>query len=269
MSIKPHNKNGAFNSKAATSIWHEIPSKHNPYIASSCQLHGYDILQLMKLGNYLDIIYLLFRGELPTKDQSLLLEVLMIACINPGPRHPATRATMNAGVSKANYEHILPIGLMVLGGSIDGSAEVEQAMNFLAENNTQDPGNLAKKLLKENITSQGDVHIAPGFGSYYGEVNIMAAELADYLLELDGAGKYLKWGQQFVNLLSNKQLGWLPTGIVAAALADLGFGAREAAGMFQIMSAPGLLAHGLEQTHKPITAMPMLEDENYVVQAKK
>ena len=259
-----------FKEHAETAIWNEKASATNPYIAQRCYLHGYDLMELTKSRSFIDVLFLIFKFELPTASQAHLLETLMIACINPGPRHPATRAAMNAGVSKANNEHILPIGLMTLGGAFNGSSEVEQAMSFLAKNNTQDPDELAKKLLKKNKACQGDIHIAPGFGSYYGEINIMSSELASYLLQLPDVGENLKWGHNFVSYISKKnKMGWLTTGVVAAVLADLGFGAREGAGLFQIMSAPGLLAHGLEQTHKPINSMPFLADENYVVQTKK
>jgi citrate synthase len=33
-----------------------------------------------------------------------------------------------------------------------------------------------------------------------------------------------------------------------------------------LLSAPGLVAHGLEMANKPITAMPFVKDENYVIE---
>ncbi|MFK5986988.1 MAG: citrate synthase [Pseudomonadota bacterium] len=260
-----------FKEHAETAIWNEKPSTSNPYIAQNCYLHGYDLAKLIKSRSFIDVLFLMFKSELPSTSQAHLLETLMIACINPGPRHPATRAAMNAGVSKTNFEHILPIGLMTLGGAYNGSTEVEQAINFLAENKAKNPNQLAKKLLIQNRPKKsGDWHIAPGFGSYYGGINIMASELANYLLQLPEVGESFKWADSFVSSIQEtKPLGWLHTGIVAAILADLGFGAREGAGLYQIMSAPGILAHGLEQTHKPIFAMPLLEDKNYVIQTKK
>jgi len=258
-----------FKEKATTEIWDEEASLQNSYIAEKCYLYGYDIMALTKHRSFVDVLFLIFRAELPSPTQAQLLEALMIACINPGPRHPATRATMNAGVSKANYEHILPIGLTVLGGSFQGSSEVEKAMYFLSQNSTNKPNKVAQELLNNQRPEQGDWHIAPGFGSYYGSINIQASKLANHLLQLSGVGQNLKWGQHLAERLEQEQLSWLTTGVVAAVLADLGFGAREGAGLFQIMAAPGLLAHGLEQSHKPINAMPLLEDENYVVQPKK
>lgn len=270
MTVKANNENQQFQESASTEIWNETPSDKNPYIAKQCYLHGYDIMELTKSRSFIDVLFLLFQSELPSPDQARILETLMVACINPGPRHPATRAAMNAGVSKANHEHILPIGLMTLGGAYNGASEVELAIDFLTKNNQKKPNKLGTELLKDKKKLQGDWHIAPGFGSYYGDINLMANELVVVLMQLPGTGPHLKWGASFVSSISeHANLGWLHTGVVAAVLADLGFGAREAAGLFQLISAPGILAHGLEQNHKPIYAMPLLEDKDYVVQARK
>jgi len=260
---------GGFQSKATTSIFYEAPSKNNPYVASTRYLHGYDLFQLIQKRSYVEVLFLLFQAELPTVEQVKIIETIMVACMNPGPRHPAVRAAMNAGVSKSNHEHILPIGLMVLGGAEQGSTEVERAIHFLLENSSNTPEQTAKLLSLKPKTEEGDWRIAPGFGSIYGEIDPQVDELANYLAQLSGTGKNLSWGQQFVESIREQKVGWLISGLVAAVLADLGFGAREAAGMFQLISSPGILAHGLEQTHKPIFAMPLLEDENYVVKSEK
>jgi citrate synthase len=35
-----------------------------------------------------------------------------------------------------------------------------------------------------------------------------------------------------------------------------------------LLCAPGILAHGLELANKPITAMPFLQEEQYVITAE-
>lgn len=61
-------------------------------------------------------------------------------------------------------------------------------------------------------------------------------------------------------------MGWLTTGVVAAVLAELGFQPRAAAGLYQYLCAPGLLAHGIEMSNKPVTSMPFISDKNYVIE---
>lgn len=258
-----------FVKKTVTKLWREIPSTDNPYIAESCHCHGYDVLELMAKRSYPDLVFLLFKGELPTRDDSQLLEKLMIAFINPGPRHPATRAAMNAGVGKTDPSHILPIGLTILGGEHLGAAEIEPAIRWLRKQAKRDPAEVAHELLT-NLTreedEEGDIHIVPGFGSHYGSIDKMVTRIAQQLTKLPAAGKIMLWADEFSRALIPHNMGWLSTGLVAAVLADLGFQPRMGGGIFQIISAPGLFAHGIELASKPLTAMPFPDDEDYFIE---
>lgn len=260
-------RNDVFAERTATKIWLEIENQHNPFLADACLCHGYDLLELTQKRSFVEVLYLLFRSELPLPDEARLLEQLMIALINPGPRHPATRAAMNAGVGSTDREHILPIALSIYGGSHLGAAEVEPAMDWLRKQRKNDPQQLAHELLANNTSpAEGDWHIAPGFGSRFGGVDPMATKIANHLSALPGQHETLSWGCAFAAALNEHALGWLPPAIAAAVFTDLGFSPRAGAGLFQLLAAPGLLAHGIELSNKPVTAMPFVKDENYVIQ---
>lgn len=264
---KVESRNDVFAERTATKIWHEIETPHNPYLADACLCHGYDLLELTQKRSFIDVLYLLFRGELPDTDEARLLEQLMIASINPGPRHPATRAAMTAGVGSTGREHILPIALSIYGGSHLGAGEVEPAMDWLRKQRKHDPRKLADELVANGTApEEGDWHIAPGFGSRFGGVDIMAAKIANHLSGLPGTHETLAWGCAFADALKVHSLGWLMPAAAAAVFTDLGFSPRAGAGLFQLLGAPGLLAHGVELSNKPVTAMPFVKDENYVIQ---
>jgi len=254
--------------KIATKIWHEQPSEHNPYIAQQSRCHGYNLLELMKECSYVEVLYLLFRSELPTKEETAIFEQLLVAFISPGPRHPATRSAIVTGVGKTDPVHILPIALSTLGGNFQGAGEVESAVRFLRKNAKKTPKEVAHKLIDESIKPiEGDWSIAPGFGSHYGGVDLMAQQLAQQLGTLPGCGKLLTWGNELANELHDQQIGWLKTGVAAAVLADLGFLPFACATLYQLISAPGLLAHGLEYCKKPMTSYPFPEDKDYVIES--
>lgn len=268
--IKKDKQDFVYAGKAQTSIYLEQASSVNPYIAENNFLHGYDVVELMQKKSFVSVLLLLFTGELPEKENVVLLEKLMIALINLGPRHPAVKASMVAGVSKANVEHLLPIGLSVLGGESNGAKEVEKSMLFLQKHVNQP----IEKVLAElslNIPENklGEFHISPGFGNQYGAVDEFAIKIVKSLFpehsELHKY-KYIEWAQHFSESLAQYNMGWLKTGIAAAVFCELGIGARESVGLFQLICAPGVFAHGVEQTHKPITAIPMLSDEQHVYQ---
>jgi len=261
-------RNEPFVERAATRIWQEIPSSDNPYIASSALCYGYNLFELMQKRNFVDVFYLLFRGELPTAAESQILQQLMIALINPGPRHPATRAAMNVGVGKTEPLHILPISTAVLGGDYMGGGEIESAMRFFRKQQNTNPQEFLAELLNstEQKSPETFAELVPGFGTRNGGIEIMAINTAKHLVVLEGAGKALQWACELHEQLEPQGLGLLTTGLAAAVFADLGFQPRAGGSLFQLMGAPGLLAHGLEFSNKPITAMPFVSDENYEIQ---
>nr|MBF0221853.1 citrate synthase [Desulfobulbaceae bacterium] len=256
-----------FNVRTVTKIWNELPSSTNPYLAEKCLCHGYDQLELIQNRGYVDVLYLLFTGELPTRAQGKLLETLMVALINLGPRNPATRAGMNAAVSRTKPVHLLPISLSVLSGKHLGAEEVEESIRFFRKNMKLSPDLVANTLLmeKKGGESDGDWHIAPGFGSRFGGIDPLAQEISLILSKLSACGPAIKWGNDFVNVLKPHEMGWLSTGLAGAVLCDLGLPPRAGGGLYQIMCAPGLLAHSLEMLNKPISSMPFLDEKNYVI----
>ena len=254
-----------FSSRPVTRIWQERPSPDNPYVAEGARCHGYDLFELLDKARFCDVLFLLFRGELPTADQADLLERWLLASINPGPRHPATRAAMNAGIGKTNAANILPAALTVLGGDHLGAAEVKRSMRYLAAQATEDPKEIARQLLeRESRPPRGDWHVAPGFGSRFGGVDHLARRIGELLAALAGAGPALRWASAFAAALEAHDLSWLAPGIAAAVALDLGFNEYAAMGLFQLSQAPGLLAHGVEMIGQPLTAMPFLGDESYI-----
>ena len=212
-----------FAKRASTSIWKEIPAESNPYVAERCLCHGYDVLRLLEARSFVDVLYLLLKGELPAPEQRALLEQVMIALCNPGPRHPATRASMNAAVSKTYVEELLPIGLLALSGSYLGAGEVQASMRFLRKHWRRRADDVADTLVRNaGEPVDGDSHVAPGFGSYFGGVDRMTTQLASEIAGSPGAGRALAWAAEFSRELGRYEMGWLPTGLAAAAFLDLG-----------------------------------------------
>lgn len=260
-------RNEKFSDKVSTRIWNEVSSEKNPYIAKAVQLHGYDIIELMKKRSFIDVFFLLFKGEIPEKLESELLQSLMIALINPGPRHPATRAAMNAGVGKTNPGHILPISVSLMSGDYLGGGLIERSMRFFRKNQKNPPEQVVEPVIGIMDSKPKEWEQSfPGFGSVFGGIDLVAKDIVETLLKMNGRGAALMWGNKLSKLLEFNGLGWTMPGVAAAVFADLGFQPRAGICLFQLMCSPGLVAHGLELANKPITAMPYVSDENYVIE---
>lgn len=251
--------------KASTEIWKEIPSADNPYIAEKVFCHGYELLELSRHRDYIDTLYLLFLGELPDPGRHKLLETLAILLCNPGPRHNATRAAMMAGAGKTQSYHILPISLSILSGAHLGAAEVQASMRFLRQNLEEDPIKIATELCESvNQNQERSVHVAPGFGAIYGDVDLLSKDIANEICSMECTGGPLRWANAFSNELNHHRYGWLSTGIMAAAFVDMDIDSMSGAALYQLISAPGLLAHGLEMCKKPGNPMPFLDQDHYI-----
>ncbi|MBF0195517.1 MAG: citrate synthase [Magnetococcales bacterium] len=270
--LEENMREGAFAKHLSSNIWLEEPSEDNPYLAKSCHCHGYDLMELMDKCSYEEMLLLMFQGELPTPERKQLLKSLMVALANPGPRHPATRSAMCAGVGKTDPKHILPIALNIMGGDHLGAGEVAKSMQFMHGMPKQDMQNLVKNLISENprVNQEEDWVIAAGFGSHFGGIDPMAQAIAAKLAGLPGAGKYLRWGMEFSDVLLSHGLGWRIPGVAAAAFLDMKISGLKpwlGIGLFQLISAPGLLAHGLEYHLKPLSAYPFPTDDNYIIES--
>lgn len=248
-----------FTQRLATKITQEIASDNNPYLVKQVRYHGYDQHELIEKCEVSDVIFLLFRGDLPNAQQRELFRRLCVALINPGMRHPATQASITAGVGKTIAANVLPIALSIYGGEFEGAANVEEAMRTFRR--------LCRKPATEVVArvQSGEMDSVPGFGSLYGDIDEYTSQLFNHMLEVATGSKLMCWVAELNGLLKSQGIGLLKTGLCAAVLAELGFQPRQGSGLMQLMAAPGLLAHGVEFANKPLTSMLFESDDCYEI----
>lgn len=259
MTKSAKSRDEGFAAKPLTRIWLETASASNPYVADRASCHGYDHLQMVSCVSFAAMLFLLFKRELPTPEAERFFERLIIAFVNPGPRHAAVRAAQTAGAGKTDPVHILPIGLSVLGGE---AGLVPLTMQFLAKAVQQDPSEIARAMPHDIADADVESQL-PGFGRCFGGADVWSANLAQSVLPNSSSSNFLRWGCALHEQLANHNAGWLRTGVFAAALLDLGFPFRAGAILYQLLNAPGIAAHGLEMHGLPRTAMPFLDDAHY------
>ncbi len=249
--------------KSATKIWLEEASPDNPYLTEDAFCHGYNFLDLVENKSYSDIVYLLFKGELPSLESSRLFTALMVACITPGPRSPAARAAVLAGVGKTDPELILPIALNILSGKNGGAADILPSMRFIVRNVKKDP----EEIIANINDSDGATALPPGFAQVFGGSDPLTVKLGESLATYSEASQCLPWVLAVARGINNG--GLLMTGLFSAVLCDLGFSPKVGGGIFQICNAPGLCAHGFEFIGQPLTSVPFLDDDDYFIEDLK
>jgi len=260
-----------------TSIWHEESSDDNPFVARKTLCHGYNLDRLQARYGWTQMLFLLLKGELPTSDQDRIVNLLMSAAINPGPRDAAVRAAMNCGVGKTPVATILTTGLTVRGGMAEGSMHVETAMRFLIGDLVEVKNIGGKDSLKamidgydELVAKTRDQDIIPlpdhppGFGHCYGQRDLRAERLMSLLEEAGHTGSYLNLARHIETLVAKERDIFLTfAGVFAAVCCDMGFAPEQGGGLFLVAGAGGILSHGLEQLPRKWTEYPFWADQEY------
>ena len=264
-------QDGSASVRMQTGFWYEEPADNNPYLNKRAYCYGYDLQELMQHYSYTEVLFLIMRGELPTPEQTGLLTQLQIAFINPGIRHAATRAAINASVGRTDPAHYLPIGLSILSGSHLGAAEIYNSMRFFQARLGQDIQTVLQEFeiqIIEASRENTDTHPIPGFGRHFGDIDPFIQRIARQLAVLSEQNRYLDWGAQLSEALAGYQMGWLATGLVAAGMCDLNFTPRQGIGMYQLLCAPGIFAHADEYAQLPLEAFPFVGDDKYQIEVE-
>jgi len=261
-----------------TSIWHEVPSAENPFLAEKTFCHGYAFEELIDRFNWAQLLFLHLTGELPTEEEGKFLNLIMAAVMNPGPRDASVRAAMNCGIGKTPVATILTTGLTVRGGMAEGGLCVEAAMRFLF-------GELPKKDYPANGVEKASAMIdayeemklddscieitpwpdnPPGFGLYYGSKDSRSTMLTEKLDDLGYKGGYLEFARTVEMILSGDRnvCSTLP-GIFAAVCCDFGLSPEHGSGLYLIAGSAGILAHGAEQLSRQWNEYPFWSDPKY------
>lgn len=245
-----------------TRIWQELPEPGDPFATRQARCHGYDVYgEMLGQARWVDLLYLLFRGEAPSARQAGLLETLALALANPGPRDAAVHAAMCAGVGGSPTASALMAALAVGAGQSGGAREVRLAVQRWAECGTDlDRWRAALRAPATQATGiwPGCEHPA-GFDPHAGSAStIIRQALAQ--LAARSPGPALPWLAAQRPALEAAAGGALAmTGLAAAALADLGFTPAQAEMLHLLLRLPGAAAHALEQQAAGYKQFPFFE----------
>ncbi|MES2207401.1 MAG: citryl-CoA lyase [Pseudomonadota bacterium] len=273
--------------KIKSHIWYEEAEPDNPYVAQSSYCHGYDVYGEM-VGNarWVEMLYLLFKGEAPTHMQANRLEALAVALANPGPREASVHAAMAGGVGGSTAASCLMAALAVGAGQLSGGREI-----FLLMQAWQTCGfniNQWRDWLQAPTSIPGSVWPTAehplGFDPHGIRTSTPVKQLLAQLLAKGQTNNKLT-SHEPVTIKTTSQtdscLGWLEanrealeadaesplalSGVAAAAFVDLGFKPEQGEMLYLLLRLPGAAAHALEQQeygHKSFPFGDVILEEN-------
>ncbi|MFH2048305.1 MAG: citryl-CoA lyase [bacterium] len=210
-------------------------------------VRGYRITDIMEKLSYAEAVYLILKGELPSKAEADLMNAILVASIDHGASPPSvlgSRTVMSGGNS---LNAAIAGGVLVIGDTHGGA--IEQSAKIMQEwaSKGSDASKTASDLLdwlKENKIRM------PGFGHRIHKVDPRTAKLFEIAGRHGYSGKHIELCKAIEKTMEEKLGKQLPInvdGAIAAVISDMGFDWRLGKGFFIISRVPGLLAHTYEE----------------------
>lgn len=222
----------------------------------SISVRGYAIQELIGNASFVDMIWLMTRGELPTRAQSALLEAALVAAVDHGPQAPSIAIARMAMTCGVGINNAVASGLNALGDVHGGAGEQCMSLFYDLASNAESQGkalhDVAEAFVKDAISTR---KILPGFGHRFHPTDPRATRL-DTLLEDAAAaghitGRFCRVAKELRAALcraKNREIALNIDGIMAAVLCELGFEPILGRGLFLISRGVGICSHAYEQS---------------------
>jgi len=236
--------------KVLTRIWLEEPEPDNAFATRAAYCHGFDVYgEMLGRASWSDMLYLLFLGETPSRQQATLLNALAVALANAGPRDPAVHAAMCAGVGGSTAAASLMAALAVGAGQHTGAREVLLSMQLWTECGV-DLTAWRRRLSEPRSDVAGiwpEAAHLPGFDPHAQRVSVPVRQALSCLASF-GVGGCLSWLEAHrpsLEAVAGKPLSMV--GVAAAGFIDLGLTPEQGEMLYLLLRLPGAAVHALEQ----------------------
>jgi citrate synthase len=222
------------------------------------RLRGYPIEDLIGRVGFVNMIWLMLRGELPTDAQAHLLGCALAASVDHGPQAPSIAIARMAVTCGVGLQSAMASAINVLGDVHGGAGE--QALAFFGRIAARmDAGATVDTAAAEELAdfrAAGGTHV-PGFGHRFHPVDPRAAPLLrlarDAAAEGVTVGRFADIAEAVERALARPGRRPVPLnidGATAVIYGDLGFPPPLTRGLFVLSRSVGILAHAWEQSQE-------------------
>lgn len=225
---------------------------------------GIPIQELIGKVSFPQMIWLMLRGELPTKEQARLLEASLVAAVDHGPQAPSiaiARMSVTCGLP-LNGAMASAINVLddVHGGAGEQCLGLYNSIRKLLPEGTEIPGDddidrAVDQGLDSFIAEHGK--IIPGFGHRFHPIDPRVAPLLALVNEAAEQGHVLgiyasiaRGVERALLRRTGKPLPMNIDGVTAAVYGELGFAPALARGIFILSRSVGILSHAWEQSQQ-------------------
>ncbi|BCJ68449.1 citryl-CoA lyase [Polymorphospora rubra] len=224
------------------------------------EFRGHRIQELLAERGFVEVIWLMVRGGLPTPQQARLLEAALVASVDHGPQAPSIATARMAATCGVGLNNAIASGVNLLGDVHGGAGQqcVELLHEIVAEHDTADGTSMVAAAGKvvARWRARGDRYL-PGYGHRFHPVDPRRAPILALLDEARRAGaidgRYVDAGLAVEEVLNQGRSRPVPInvdGVTAMIYAELGFVPELARGLFVLGRTVGILSHAWEQAQQ-------------------
>jgi citrate synthase len=218
---------------------------------------GYAVEDLIGRTGFVQMIWLMTRGELPSAGQGRLLDAALMSAVDHGPQAPSIAIARMATTCGVGLNNAMASAVNVLGDVHGGAGEqaVGMYMDIAAR---QDAGASLADAVRGGLDAAIAAHgkFVSVFGHRFHPVDPRAAPLLALVdaAARDGivSGRFADIARGVEDALAARKGGRrIPMnidGATAVIYAELGFPAPLARGLFCLSRSVGILSHAWEQT---------------------
>lgn len=227
------------------------------------RLRGYAIQDLIGKHSFGEVVFLLFKGELPTPAQGRLLEAVLVATVDHSVFAPSACAARFVASGGVPIQCAVAAGLSALGDHHGGA--IEQCQRLLEDSvrRMQSEGKSAEEMAETLLREYKQMKKRlPGFGHPYHTADPRTTALFNLARELKLAGPHVRLAEEIgakSEAVMGRALVVNTDAAQAAILAELGFPWQLARGVFVISRAAGLSAQVYEEItrERPFRALDL------------
>ena len=222
-------------------------------------LRGYPIQELIGGVGFVDTIWLMLRGELPSPAEAALLEMALVASVDHGPQAPSIAIARMATTCGAPVNGAMASAINVLddihGGPGQQCMELYLEIDAEIDAETEAAGGVdqAVRAVLRRHRDAGMTYV-PGFGHRFHPLDPRTPRLLSLVdaAAADGvvAGRFAAIGRAVEDAISDGSPRRIPMnvdGVTAVIYCELGFTPELGRGVFILSRSVGILAHAVEQ----------------------
>jgi citryl-CoA lyase len=217
-------------------------------------IRGYNLDELMTKCNFTQVIFLLWKGELPSKKEEAVFNTILISAIEHGITPPSITAARIAYSGSGQFNSAIAAGILAIGqhhgGAMEGCAQLLQT-HCDEEFKGKQEAIIAQHIVDNMMERKQRI---PGFGhKVYTDADPRAQKILDAAKKNGFSGRYvetIKAIESYLEKKKGKKLCINIDGAIAAVMLEMGFDWKLGRGFFIMARTAGIIAHVHEESQK-------------------